>query len=231
MRKIIDETGNRYGKIVVVSYAGQNKHKQRLWHCKCDCGKSKIILGNCLRSGQSKSCGCLQIKDRTGKRYGKLVVIEYVGQSKFKVALWKCLCDCGNTIVVNGTSLQSKNTKSCGCLRRLPRKQILFNGVFGNIKRGAGVRGYSFDLSKDQVRALHKETCFYCGKPPSNTRSEKVTNENYIYSGIDRVENNKGYIMSNCVPCCADCNYAKGSRTMAEFLDWLKRVMIHSKII
>ena len=231
MRKIIDETGNRYGKLTVVSYYGQNKHKQRMWNCKCDCGKNKIILGHCLRAGHSKSCGCLRIKDRLGKRYGKLVVVEYVRQSKFNVALWKCRCDCGNNVVVSGTALQSKNTKSCGCLRLIPKKQTFFNGVFRNTKQNAKIRGYVFELSKNQVKKLHRGTCFYCGVPPDNTRSEKGVKDVYMYSGIDRIKNDKGYTISNCVPCCVDCNRAKGTKTIDEYLGWIKKVAKYNNLV
>lgn len=53
--------------------------------------------------------------DRTGLRYGRLVVLGRVGSYKndFK---WRCLCDCGNTTVALGCNLVKGNTKSCGCL-------------------------------------------------------------------------------------------------------------------
>lgn len=214
----------------VVSYAGQNKHKQRMWHCKCDCGKTKIILGHCLCGGRTKSCGCLLIKDRRGKKYGRLTVIEYVKQSKFKVAMWRCRCDCGNIIVVDGTSLQSKNTKSCGCLRLIPKQKTFFNGVLRNTKQAAKNRGYIFELSKAQVKKLHESPCFYCGILPSNTRREKGIKETYVYSGIDRIENNKGYTIKNCVPCCIDCNKAKGTKELSEFLNWARRIVTHNEL-
>lgn len=51
-----------------------------------------------------------------GNRYGKLLVLEYAG-SNGKRSLWRCVCDCGNECVKNGTDLQSGGTKSCGCYR------------------------------------------------------------------------------------------------------------------
>lgn len=56
------------------------------------------------------------IKDLTGQRFGRLTVIEFVGIKK-GLAHWECLCDCGNTCIVNGVQLRRGNTKSCGCLR------------------------------------------------------------------------------------------------------------------
>lgn len=55
-------------------------------------------------------------KDLTGQKFGRLTAVKFVGQSAEKRALWECLCDCGNTIIVPGKSLRTGNTKSCGCL-------------------------------------------------------------------------------------------------------------------
>jgi hypothetical protein len=62
--KLIDLTGQRFGRLVVVSCAG--KKKQRLqWLCRCDCGNEKIIRATSLTSGNTTSCGCIQVKRRT----------------------------------------------------------------------------------------------------------------------------------------------------------------------
>lgn len=55
------------------------------------------------------------IKDISGNRYGKLVVIEYAW-SKKKQTLWRCKCDCGNEYIGTRDHLVSGNTRSCGCL-------------------------------------------------------------------------------------------------------------------
>ena len=59
-----DETGNTYGRLVVISYAGtidrtNNKSKDALWLCRCSCGNEKVIPASSLRGGTTKSCGCL----------------------------------------------------------------------------------------------------------------------------------------------------------------------------
>lgn len=59
MAKRIDLTGQRFGRLVVISYEGHDKHKNALWKCKCDCGNEKIISSPCLRDGTTSSCGCL----------------------------------------------------------------------------------------------------------------------------------------------------------------------------
>ena len=58
------------------------------------------------------------LKDITGQRFGRLVVIERKGTTQFGQSKWLCLCDCGNTTIANSSNLRSGNKKSCGCLRK-----------------------------------------------------------------------------------------------------------------
>ena len=61
-RKRIDEIGNRYGKLTVVSYIGGH---YGFWDCSCDCGKTKAVRGYSLRRGHTKSCGhCRSDKEK-----------------------------------------------------------------------------------------------------------------------------------------------------------------------
>lgn len=62
MRKTIDLTGQRFGRLTAEKYVRKNKHGQSLWLCKCDCGDETIVSINHLRSKQIKSCGCLRIE-------------------------------------------------------------------------------------------------------------------------------------------------------------------------
>ena len=124
MPKLIDETGNRYGRLLVIKRA-PNKGKATCWECRCDCGNITIARANDLRSGRTNSCGCLHkelLSQRQtkpipiGTRFHYLTVIEQLNeQDKHRNILYKCKCDCGNITIVPGTSLRSGNTKSCGC--------------------------------------------------------------------------------------------------------------------
>lgn len=51
-----------------------------------------------------------------GQRFGKLLVINFVGIGKHGRTLWNCLCDCGNKKIVPADHLTRGGTKSCGCL-------------------------------------------------------------------------------------------------------------------
>lgn len=56
----IDLVNLRFGRLVVVEQAGKNKWNKRLWLCHCDCGEDRVILENRLKSGETRSCKCLQ---------------------------------------------------------------------------------------------------------------------------------------------------------------------------
>lgn len=59
MSRRIDLTGNRYGRLLVTKFDRKNQHGDTYWVCRCDCGNYKSIASNKLRSGWTKSCGCL----------------------------------------------------------------------------------------------------------------------------------------------------------------------------
>lgn len=111
--------GRRYGRLVAVEPVKRSDNRSMLWKCLCDCGNITIVSVQRLNSGNTKSCGCLQhslkIKDRIGKRYGKLTAIRQLTDSGDIV--WECLCDCGKTKNILSSWLSS-GTKSCGCAKQ-----------------------------------------------------------------------------------------------------------------
>ena len=64
MGKLVDLTGQRFGKLVVVERAGSSISGFAMWRCRCDCGKIAIVIGRNLRTGNTRSCGCLYVDER-----------------------------------------------------------------------------------------------------------------------------------------------------------------------
>lgn len=63
MSKLIDLTGQRFGRLTVKERAGTyispaDLSKAATWLCECDCGNTTVVLGRNLRTGGTKSCGC-----------------------------------------------------------------------------------------------------------------------------------------------------------------------------
>ena len=76
----------------------------------------------------------MRLIDLTGKRFGKLVVIErakdHVSSSGQHRVAWLCQCDCGNQKIIVGKELRYNNTKSCGCLAKsLSSKRLKTHGL------------------------------------------------------------------------------------------------------
>ena len=71
-----------------------------------------------------------EIEDLTGQKFGKLLVVEEAGRKKREV-LWKCLCDCGNYCYQVGHRLRKGKVKSCGCLKRSPKKRVKADEIIG----------------------------------------------------------------------------------------------------
>lgn len=102
------------------------EEKPRLYTiCECECGTVKPVLVKNLVNNLSKDCGCGRkktagenfSKDLTGQKFGRLTVLEALEErSKTGHKLYKCLCDCGNEIVLQTNQLSTHHTSSCGCL-------------------------------------------------------------------------------------------------------------------
>lgn len=60
MPKLVDLTGRRFGRLVVIKRVDNDKCNKVRWLCQCDCEKEIIVIGGHLKSGNTKSCGCLQ---------------------------------------------------------------------------------------------------------------------------------------------------------------------------
>lgn len=123
--------GQRFGRLVVIEYEGSINQSRR-WLCKCDCGNIKYnVSTENLKSGNTKSCGCLAKEHSrsglgkrkggesiVGEKFGLLTVspeIKYIDG----IPKLKCICDCGNITYVQTNKLISGNTKSCGCLQKI----------------------------------------------------------------------------------------------------------------
>ena len=222
-----DKSGKRFKNLLVL---GRDKENSKYYICECSCGAVKSIKGSLLQEHGNTvgSCGCLgRIKSvQLGNVFGNLTVIDKIEDSS---NLYRCKCRCGNEVNVRGYSLLAGRV-SCrrGCINKILPGQSAFNLMYGQMKKSARVRGYSWELTKEQVKELTQKTCYYCGNTPSRSADTKHRlNGDYIYNGLDRVDNNTGYIIDNVVPCCWKCNKAKATLTSQEFRDIIVEIYNH----
>lgn len=59
MNSKYDLTGKKFERLTVIKRVENSKSGQTRWLCKCDCGNETIVWGNHLRSGHTRSCGCI----------------------------------------------------------------------------------------------------------------------------------------------------------------------------
>jgi hypothetical protein len=106
--------------------------------------------------------------------------------------------------------------------------------VFHSYKQGAEARNLPMELTFDQFVAIIENDCEYCGCPPdkSNLQYRRKNPHSYLrYNGIDRLDNTKGYVVGNVVPCCKTCNMAKSSMTFEAWLDWMENFSKHAALV
>ena len=179
-----------------------------------------------------------EMLDLVGKVFGRLVVVKfyrsYYDKNNRQRIYWICKCSCGNPkdIIVRGDSLRSGKTQSCKCLNKEKTKEkrtkgkgeASFNKLFGIYKSNSKKTGKKFSLSKEEFREITSKNCYYCGAEPIPTKFLNIKSGEYYYNGIDRIDNSIGYEINNCVPCCKDCNFLKGSHTENEFLSIVNKI-------
>ena len=65
-----DITGLKFGRLKVRAFAGRDKHRNSVWLCACECGAEREVTGSDLRSGHTRSCGCLRRETAAAARNG-----------------------------------------------------------------------------------------------------------------------------------------------------------------
>lgn len=126
--------GEKYNYLTVIGVDRVVKGKGTYWKCKCDCGNETVVIGQYLRNGHAKSCGCLGryraienleksrgncFENLSGMVFGRLTVTPYF-EKRGRHYYWKCICYCGSDsdIWVRASHLKDGGTQSCGCLAK-----------------------------------------------------------------------------------------------------------------
>lgn len=81
-KDFINRIGAIYGRLTVISYAGNDGKTNTNWNCLCECGNTIIVRASFLRRGETRSCGCLHKDSVT--RHGMTGTPEYNSWSSMK---------------------------------------------------------------------------------------------------------------------------------------------------
>jgi len=122
-RKYKDITGQRFGKLTVLSPTKERRSGNVVWKCRCDCGNLYYQSGRNLVRGFSKHCGCekkrgksAEFRDITDQKFNRLTALYPTDKrSSSGSVIWHCICDCGREAKVSETALVHGSQISCGC--------------------------------------------------------------------------------------------------------------------
>lgn len=195
----------------------KDKYGKRIVQWKTICQK----CGNCsshsiteLKKFQSKNTsGCVKChgKNLIGQKFNRLQVLEKVETDIYQPTKYLCLCDCGNTVVVDQSSLLNNNTRSCGCLHKellvkRNKEQAKLNGDSVNplyrrihqIWSGMKARCYSpnhtyYNLYGEKGICICDEWLEW-----ENFKSWALSNGYSDDLTIDRIDGDKDYCPENC---------------------------------
>lgn len=179
--------------------------------------------------------------DLTGKKFGKLTVIEidenrYISPKyKKKSVRWLCECECGKKVSIIGDCLRSGSTSQC---KKCQYKEKQLNGYisancFHHIKNGAKRRNIYFDptITREYLWELFIKQNKKCKLTNleihfTDTLKEEVSHRGRTAS-LDRKDNSKGYIKDNIQWVHKDINWIKGTLDQQDLIHICKDIWRH----
>lgn len=144
------------------------------------------------------------MRDITGKRFGRLTVLRFVGKNKYGSPKWACLCDCGKETTAYTGHLNGGSKKSCGCMTR----EVGRKNAHLMLRHGKTLTNEYSIWQAMRQRCKNKSSPTYyryggrgiklCARwEDFSTFLEDMGHRPKGHS-IERIDNNKGYFPSNC---------------------------------
>lgn len=195
----------------------------RARQCHIHCRVRLYMEGKMLKSkglGPGKGRARLHLED---VRFGKLVVNDVHHVDEKHTYWWNCTCDCGRTCVKRSSGLQGTlkdgGESSCGICKY---DGAAVRKLYNVYRRNAEKQFRDWKLTLEEFKDITSQRCYYTGVKPEQVFNH--WNDSYTYNGIDRLNNEEGYTINNCVPCSKAANFAKGTMSYTSFIALCKSV-------
>lgn len=197
-----DLVGKKFNMLVVIEFSRKYDTNRYYWKCLCDCGNETEVRGDKLKDSTTRSCGCFEEQSKknpnntlTHQQCYLCKEIKELNKNNFTkhkqtLSGFRHLCN------ICATSGKER-------LRHL--RHLLFGGYY----YGDNKKGLTSDISLDFILDFLKEgvACYSC---------DIKQNESLSVLGLDRIDNLKGHLKDNVLPCCTKCNRTRGDRFTVE---------------
>lgn len=229
-----DITGDKYGKLEALVPVESEKNGVD-WLFKCDCGNLTVKDARWVRSGNTRSCGCLMWNNLKGQRFSRLLVLEQTDERRQGSIVWKCQCDCGVTHYARSDLLRAGDIQSCGCYAaEQSRKRLTGKTGKESIAWQGGITAEydrirtspEFKQWREQVYKRDDYTCQKCDESPSNE-----LNAHHILPFDLHPEYRMD--VDNGITLCENCHkdfHSEYGRTYCDRVDllvWLGEYVLH----
>jgi len=180
--------------------------------------------------------------DLRKKKYGKLRVLSLLRTESNVGRIWQCRCKCGKLTEASTGKLVCGHKTSCGCGRKARAAALVrkgtrhpkwkgYEGITGSlwhrIRASAAARGISFEITIEEAWELYQAQegrCKLSGVPLYMVKNSFALANGANTASLDRIDNEKGYVVGNVQWVHTVINYMKGTLPQLEFLSWCRMV-------
>jgi hypothetical protein len=187
-----------------------------------------------------------------GKKFNRLLIVDIFKEpSKWNGSQARCLCECGTEKIIPIRYLFNGESTSCGCYKKekfgtryypAKKSRIPLEPRLGSALSVFRRRYNDGNLLIEEFLELSQQNCYYCNIGPFNcyntykpmgvysrdkkcgVSAKRIAEGNFVYNGLDRVDNNRKHDKDNVVPCCINCNRAKSNLSQKDFFELIYRI-------